>query len=306
MSRPSSPADARHRRPAAASPARARSGSRMSGGDAWAIVDPSTNSTMECTIDCGCTTTSMRSYGTPNRRCASMTSRPLLTRVAEFVVTMRPMSQVGWSSASAGVTSCQRLSAATAERAAGCRQHESPHLVARAAAQRLGDRGVLRVDRDDLPRARDRRDEVAADDQRLLVREREGAAHLERGEGRAQSDRAGDAVEHDVRLDVAHQLLGLDGAERGVLDVEFLGLSAELLPIGSGCQPDDLEPPRVGADDLERLSADRTGGAEDEHATHRASLAAAAAPRHRAARRPAARSGRPAPGRRCARPRADR
>jgi hypothetical protein len=31
----------------------------MSGGDACAIVDPSMNSTMECTIDCGCTTTSM-------------------------------------------------------------------------------------------------------------------------------------------------------------------------------------------------------------------------------------------------------
>ena len=80
-------------------------GRRMSGGDAWAIVDPSTNSTMECTIDCGCTTTSMSPYGTPNSRCASITSRPLLTSVAEFVVTTRPMSQVGWASASAGVTS---------------------------------------------------------------------------------------------------------------------------------------------------------------------------------------------------------
>ena len=27
----------------------------MSGGDAWAIVEPSTNSTIEWTIDCGCT-----------------------------------------------------------------------------------------------------------------------------------------------------------------------------------------------------------------------------------------------------------
>ena len=33
-----------------------------------------------------------------------MTSRPLLTSVAEFVVTTRPMSHVGWASASAGVT----------------------------------------------------------------------------------------------------------------------------------------------------------------------------------------------------------
>ena len=35
-----------------------------------------------------------------------MTSRPLLTSVAEFVVTTRPMFHVGCASASAGVTSC--------------------------------------------------------------------------------------------------------------------------------------------------------------------------------------------------------
>ncbi len=33
----------------------------MSGGDACASVDPSMNSTMEWIIDCGCTTTSIRS-----------------------------------------------------------------------------------------------------------------------------------------------------------------------------------------------------------------------------------------------------
>ena len=101
----------------------------MSGGDACAIVEPSTNSTIECTIDCGCTTTSMRSYGTSKSRCASITSRPLFTSVAEFVVTTRPMSQVGWASASAGVTSASDVAVAAAERAAGCREHEPAHLV---------------------------------------------------------------------------------------------------------------------------------------------------------------------------------
>ena len=33
----------------------------MSGGLAWAMVEPSVNSTIEWTTDCGCTTTSMRS-----------------------------------------------------------------------------------------------------------------------------------------------------------------------------------------------------------------------------------------------------
>ncbi len=31
----------------------------MSGGLAWASVEPSTKVTIECTIDCGCTTTSI-------------------------------------------------------------------------------------------------------------------------------------------------------------------------------------------------------------------------------------------------------
>ena len=36
-------------------------GSRMSGSDSWASVDPSRNSTMEWTTDCGCTTIPIRS-----------------------------------------------------------------------------------------------------------------------------------------------------------------------------------------------------------------------------------------------------
>ena len=38
-------------------------GRRMSGIESWAIVAPSTNSTMLCTTDCGCTTTSIWSNG---------------------------------------------------------------------------------------------------------------------------------------------------------------------------------------------------------------------------------------------------
>src|SRR5690606_1074193 len=58
-------------------------GRRMSGGEAWAMVEPSTNSTIEWTTDCGWTTTVMSSVGTSNRRWASMSPSPLLTRVAE-------------------------------------------------------------------------------------------------------------------------------------------------------------------------------------------------------------------------------
>ena len=70
-------------------------GRRMSGGEAWQIVAPSTNSTMEWTMDCGCTVTSMRSGGTLNKRDASMTSRPLFISVEELMVTTGPMFHVG-------------------------------------------------------------------------------------------------------------------------------------------------------------------------------------------------------------------
>ena len=83
-------------------------GIRMSGGLAWMIVAPSENSTIECTIDCGCTTTSTLSRPKPNSRCASITSRPLFTSVAELVVTSGPIFHVGCASACSGVTHASR------------------------------------------------------------------------------------------------------------------------------------------------------------------------------------------------------
>ena len=77
----------------------------MSGGEACAMVAPSRNSTMECTMDCGCTVTSMRLGGTSNSRLASMTSRPLFISVDELMVTTGPMFHVGWFKACSGVMS---------------------------------------------------------------------------------------------------------------------------------------------------------------------------------------------------------
>ena len=89
----------------------------MVGGLAWTSVEPSTNSTIECTTLVGCTTTSIRSNGMPKSRWASITSRPLLTRVAELIVITGPMSQVGWASACSTVTSSELVAGAAAERA---------------------------------------------------------------------------------------------------------------------------------------------------------------------------------------------
>ena len=170
----------------------------MSGGLAWMIVAPSENSTIECTIDCGCTTTSMRSSPKPNSRCASITSRPLFTSVAELVVTSGPIRHVGCARACSGVTDCEPVLRPAAERAAARGQHQPFHLGVRPGAQALGDRRVLGVHRHDLPGLGPAGDQRAADDQRLLVRQGEGPAGVERGERGAQAGGAGHAVQHDV------------------------------------------------------------------------------------------------------------
>ena len=53
---------------------------------------------------CGCTNTSICEAFTPNSHLASMTSKPLFIIVAESMVILAPISQVGWRSASALVT----------------------------------------------------------------------------------------------------------------------------------------------------------------------------------------------------------
>ena len=52
----------------------------------------------------GCTTTSIRSIGTPKSQWASISSSPLFASVAESIVIFGPMRHVGCASASSGVT----------------------------------------------------------------------------------------------------------------------------------------------------------------------------------------------------------
>ena len=79
-------------------------GRRMSGTPSCAFTLPSWNCTALCTTDCGCTSTWMRSTGTPKSHLASITSKPLFIIVALSMVILAPMSQVGWRSASWHVT----------------------------------------------------------------------------------------------------------------------------------------------------------------------------------------------------------
>ena len=76
----------------------------MSVTPSWAITEPSRSSTSEWTIDCGWTTTSIRSGGASKSQRASITSSPLFMSVAESTVIFGPIRHVGWSSASSGVT----------------------------------------------------------------------------------------------------------------------------------------------------------------------------------------------------------
>ena len=77
---------------------------RMSGVPSWALIAPSSNSTIEWMIDCGCITTSIRSAGVPKSQCASITSKPLFTSVEESIVILAPMCHWGWCSACSTVT----------------------------------------------------------------------------------------------------------------------------------------------------------------------------------------------------------
>ena len=80
-------------------------GIRMSVTPSCASTVPSTNSTSECTTDCGWIRTSIFVAGTSNSQRASITSRPLFMSVAESIVILGPMRQVGCASASSRVMS---------------------------------------------------------------------------------------------------------------------------------------------------------------------------------------------------------
>src|SRR5580698_8812798 len=77
----------------------------MSGVDNCAKSEPSTNSTIECTMLCGCTTTPTRAISMSNNQRASIISSPLLNSVAESIVILRPMTHDGCFSAHSTVIS---------------------------------------------------------------------------------------------------------------------------------------------------------------------------------------------------------
>ena len=191
----------------------------------------------------------------------------------------------------------QLLAGAASEGPAAGGHDETADVIVAFSAQGLRQRRVLGVDRDELAGLGRTGDQLAADDQRLLVGQRQGGARLERSQRGQQSDGAGHAVEHhvarrardlDSSVGASHEardpvialvvsaLLGL-GVE-GELDVlRGLGLShadqrhvegdrlfgQEPRVVAARGQSRHLEAIGVGGDDLEGLGSDRSGGAEN-------------------------------------------
>lgn len=152
---------------------------------------------------------------------------------------------------------------------------------------------MLGVDRDDLPRLGERLDQRAADDERLLVGEREGAARFERGEGGREPDRPGDAVEYGVTLgggelcgricsgeDLGQRLpapvplaQGLPQRRYDVLAGDRDGtypkpprlLRQQPDPPARGGEPAHPEPAGIALHEVDGLRTDRPGGSQDHH-----------------------------------------
>ena len=123
--------------------------------------------------------------------------------------------------------------------------------------------GVDRQQQASAPLLRGER-ELAGGDEALLVRQRERDAALERPQGRTDSGEADDGVQDDVRLRGVEQLRQV-AADLRVRDAVLRGERAEIGRARGKSAELELGVP---LDDLDRLPADRAGGAEQRDSFH--------------------------------------
>ena len=179
----------------------------MSGLPSCASTEPSTYSTIEWTMLCGCTTTSIASAGAPNSQCASITSRPLFISVAESTEILRPMRQFGCAQA------CIRRDRAefrgrgreTVRRMQSARMRRTPAASRSRAVrvrQALENRVVFAVDRQQYrPAFAHRLDEQrAGHHEGFFVREQHTLAGARGGKRRRKPRRTDDSGDHGVGL----------------------------------------------------------------------------------------------------------
>ena len=174
-----------------------------------AMIEPSTNSTIECAIDCGCTRMSISSAEALKSQRASITSSPLFIIVAESTVIFAPIRHVGCRSAWAGVAfsissfdefrkgppDAVRISRLTSPRRSPRR-----HWCKALCSLSTGNNSARIFGRP--------RHQFAGDDQRLFVRQRDAPPEFQRAINRQQSPRADDRADHYL-----HAVAGRDFAQ---------------------------------------------------------------------------------------------
>src|SRR5438270_2936586 len=149
------------------------------------------------------------------------------------------------------------------ERAAARRDDQAPDVLALLAPQALPDGAVLTVDRPYAPGPGGLHDQRPGHDQDLFGGQRDLLAGLQRRHGGLQRTRAGDRDHDQVAASVPDHGLDL------VVELGVAGLAAhEVLSLAIARmdafgEAEELEPVGVAVDDVQRLPADGTGGAED-------------------------------------------
>ena len=163
---------------------------------------------------------------------------------------------------------------ALAERPAGRGHRDARYVLHALADQALPQRAVLAVHRTQaLSRpAGERRDEVSAGDEHLLVRQRHALAGAQGRERRREPRDAGRRDQHEVhvvaRREIAQRVVAVallqhhrDGAGLGRERLERGGVARRR-------KRGHTQAVAVGPDDIERLNADRAGRAQDREACH--------------------------------------
>ena len=263
----------------------------MSGGDTCASVEPSTNSTIECTIDCGWTTASSRSQRHVEQQVRLDQLQPLVhqrRRVDGDDRAHRPRRVVQ------GLRRCdvgELAAVAAAERTARRGQHEPRDLARAAPAQALGQGRVLGVDRHEQvvrgrrparrpPRPGPRRrsatpcwpaPRACRRPARPASRRRPAAPVMPlstRSASMAASSATPSAPSRTRAVGRASRSAAAAAASARARSVtpNSSACAATVRVVGAGGQAHDLEPVRVGPHDVERLGADAARAAEQDHA----------------------------------------
>src|SRR5439155_14103257 len=159
----------------------------------------------------------------------------------------------------------KRLERYIAERAPRRGERHAADLREILTDEALPESVVLAVDRaKSLPRpAGQTADEMARGDEDFLVREGDALAIFERGDGRAQRGDPGRRDEDEVRVGIGCQRDEGVRTERRARGRKLQSELAQFVDVAVRAERDDAQAIGLPTDDIEGLTADGTGGAED-------------------------------------------